>query len=69
MRDVNVVAALSVVAVVVLILVFAPFVTIWSMNTLFALGIEYSLRTWLAMVWLSMVTFGGIAYNTRKRED
>lgn len=66
MRDPALVFA--VVVVVVGILILAPFVTIWSLNTLFAVGIEYTLWTWLAAVWLSMVTFGGIAYNTRKKD-
>ena len=66
MRDPALVFA--VVVVVVGILILAPFVTIWSLNTLFSVGIEYTLWTWLAAVWLSMVTFGGIAYNTRKKD-
>ena len=32
-------------------LVFTPFLTIWSLNLLFGLGIAYNLKTWLA-VWL-----------------
>ena len=67
MRDIM--APLFVVVVVLLVLLFAPFITIWSLNTLFAVGIEYTLWTWLAAVWLSMVTFGGIAYNTRKKDE
>lgn len=51
------------------IVVISPFITIWSLNTLFALGIEYTIWSWLAMVWLSMVTFGGIISVIRKRDD
>ena len=69
MRDLGtVVGGLTAVVVVVAILIFAPFVTIWSLNTLFALGIDYTFWTWLAMVWLSAVTFGGIAYKIKKGE-
>lgn len=67
MRDI--VTPLFVIVVVLLVLVLAPFVTIWSLNTLFSVGIEYTLWTWLAAVWLSMVTFGGIAYNTKKKDE
>ena len=66
MRDPALVFA--VVVVVVGILILAPFVTIWSLNTLFALGIDYTFWTWLAMVWLSMVTFGGVAYKIKKKD-
>jgi hypothetical protein len=51
----------------VFLLIIAPFVTIWSLNTLFTLTIEYTIWTWLAMVWLSLVTFGNIASATFKR--
>ena len=39
----------------ILIIVFGPLVTIWSLNTLFHLNIEYSFWTWLAMAWLGGV--------------
>jgi hypothetical protein len=43
-------------AVVILLvaLVFGPLISIWSLNTLFALGIEYTVWTWLAMVWIGV---------------
>lgn len=45
---------------VVVIFILGPFVTIWSINTLFGLAIDYTFWTWLAMVWLSFVTFGNV---------
>ena len=36
-------------AAVVLVL---PLVTIWALNTMFLLGIEYNVWTWLAAAWL-----------------
>lgn len=48
------------IAFILVVLVFGPFVTIWSLNTLFGLGIAYSLKTWLATIWIQMVTFGGV---------
>lgn len=37
----------------VALLLLAPFATIWSLNTLFGLGIAYTFWTWLAVVWLA----------------
>ena len=43
-----------IVALVLLIVIFAPFATIWSLNTLFpVLAIPYSIETWLAVIVLS----------------
>jgi hypothetical protein len=40
---------------VVALIVFGPFATIWSVNTLFpSLAIPYSFDTWLAVVLLGM---------------
>jgi hypothetical protein len=41
----------------IIILVFGPFLFTWSLNTLFGLGIEYSLSTWFA----ALVLCGGIS--------
>jgi len=62
----TVIGVLLVLALFAVLLLF-PFLTIWSLNTLFGLGIDYTLWTWLAMVWLSMVTFGGIAYRMKDK--
>lgn len=35
-----------------------PFLTIWSMNTLFNLGIVYSIQTWIATYFLVGVVTG-----------
>ena len=41
-------------ALIVLLVVFGPFATIWSLNTLFpALAIGYTFETWLAVILLS----------------
>jgi hypothetical protein len=41
-------------AVIVILVIFGigPLLTIWSLNTLFALGIAYSFKTWCATVLL-----------------
>ena len=38
----------------VLLIIVGPFITIWSLNTLFGLGIAYTFWTWLAMIFLGM---------------
>ena len=41
-------------ALIVLLVVFGPFATIWALNTLFpALAIGYTFETWLAIILLS----------------
>ena len=44
------IATITLVLTVIAIIVFAPFIIIWALNTLFALGIEYTFWTWLAML-------------------
>jgi len=39
---------------IILLILVGPLVTIWSLNTLFGLGIAYTFWTWLAMVVLGM---------------
>jgi hypothetical protein len=47
--------ALFVVAIVVLIIIFAPFATLWALNVLFpVLAIPYTFETWAA----SLILFG-----------
>lgn len=63
----NIGIGLLIVALIALIIV-GPFVTIWSLNTLFSLAIEYTVWTWLAIVWLSLVTFGSVVSSVRKKD-
>lgn len=51
----------------VLLILFAPFATIWSINTLFSTTIAYTFWTWLAMAWLTSVTFGGVVSSISKK--
>lgn len=44
---------LSAVAVIVVLIIFGPFLTIWAFNTLFpSLAIPYTIATWFAVVVL-----------------
>jgi hypothetical protein len=51
-------ALLSLVILGIAVLIFWPFVFIWSVNTLFQTSIEYNLKNWFATVLL-MITFRG----------
>ncbi len=38
--------------ILLLLIIFAPLVTIWSLNTLFLFAIPYSFKSWAAIIWL-----------------
>ena len=53
-------------ALVIFAIIFGPFITIWSLNTLFpVLAIPYSLETWAAVVALH-ATVRGIFVKVNK---
>lgn len=62
----NATLKLLLILLLIVILLVSPVLTIWSLNTLFGLTIPYTLATWFAAVWLSMVTFGNVATAVRK---
>ena len=43
---------------VVLMAIIGPFLTIWSLNTLFGFTLAYSFKNWMAIVWLTIVLHG-----------
>lgn len=46
-------------AIVILAIIFGPFITIWSLNTLFpVLAIPYTFETWLATIALHATVRG-----------
>jgi len=61
--------AIGLLALAVTLIVLGPLATIWSLNTLFGLGIAYTFWTWLATAWLSMVTFGSVTSSIRRNKD
>lgn len=61
--------ALGLILLAVLLIIAGPLITIWSLNTLFGLGIAYTFWTWLAMVWLSLVTFGSVTSSIRNKKN
>lgn len=52
---------------VLVIVIGFPFAIIWSLNTLFQLGIPFTVETWLATTFLQMITFGNIANNVNSK--
>ena len=57
----------GVIILIVLLVVFAPFLTIWSMNTLFpVLAIAYTWETWAAVVLLGMWVRGTVDFRKNK---
>jgi len=43
------------------VIVFGPFITIWSLNTLFpVLNIPYTIDTWVAIVFMGMFFKGNV---------
>ena len=48
-------SAVALVALVVFLIVISPVITIWSLNTLFDTGIELTLKSWLAVFWITVL--------------
>lgn len=42
-----------------------PFLTLMSINTLFALSIPYNIYTWLSTLWLGMCLFPSKSFSTK----
>ena len=50
---------LIILAIAIIAIIFGPFITIWSLNTLFpALAIPYTLETWAATIALHATVRG-----------
>lgn len=45
---------------------FFPLVTIWSLNTLFGLSIDYTFWTWLAMIWLHSNMLSAVSIKLKR---
>ena len=37
------------------LIVAGPLITLWSLNTLFSLNIEYNIATWFASLWIGIM--------------
>ena len=66
---VGTVTFLSLLVIALGAIVAVPLITIWSFNTLFAMGIEYTAWTWLAAFWLQAVLTGSVGAAIRRNKD
>ena len=53
------------VALIIALIIFAPFALIWALNTLFALSIPYTFWTWLASLVITSI-FGKSTVKVNK---
>lgn len=51
---------------IVAFILAVPLMTIWSLNTLFALGIAYTVNNWIAAWWLGLLVGGGTYLSQAK---
>jgi membrane protein implicated in regulation of membrane protease activity len=51
------------------VLVFFPFINIWSINQLFGLQIEYSIYNWFASLWLSIFLLRPVFHIEDKKKS
>jgi len=54
-------------AVIALALFFGPWMTIWSINTLFDFGIVFNWKTWLSILWLQGLLISGMWTKKTKK--
>jgi hypothetical protein len=69
MYKVGPLAFMAIFVVALAVIAAIPLITIWSFNTLFAMGIEYTAWTWLAMFWLQAVLTGSVGAAIRRNRD
>lgn len=56
--------AIAILVLVILLVVFGPFFTIWSLNTLFpVLAIPYTFETWCAVILLGLFFKGNVSVS------
>jgi len=64
-RDISNTEIMFLISIVILVLVFMPFGIIWSLDTLFHLGIPYTWKTWGAAGFLWSL-FGNVSKKGEK---
>ena len=60
---------MAILVVALAMIVAIPLCSIWSFNTLFAMDIEYTAWTWLAMFWLQAMLTGSVGAAIRRNRD
>jgi len=56
----NGLGTLTAILFIIAVIAIGPVLVIWALNTLFALGIETTIRTWLATAILCSVVSGNV---------
>lgn len=56
----DIIVIVSTIIAFLVVITIAPLLTIAAINTLFATGIAYNFFTWLSMLYLQMISFGGV---------
>ena len=59
-------AAIALLIFVVALIICGPFITIWSLNTLFGLAIAMTFKTWFATLWIGAIVGSGAAASSKK---
>lgn len=57
---------LLLILLIILVIVLGPLLIIWSLNTLFGLGIAYTLQTWVAALILGGVLSRSASSSSKK---
>jgi len=58
--------ALVLIILAIIVFIFAPMITIWSLNTIFGMSIPVNIATWFATLWLGMVVSSGALKSSSK---
>ena len=59
------VAIVGAILVLLALMFVSPLLTIASLNALFGLNIAYTVWTYLSVMWLNFITFGGLGLSIR----
>ncbi len=59
------VAIIGAILVLIALMFVSPLLTIASLNALFGLNIAYTVWTYLSVMWLNFITFGGLGLLIR----
>jgi hypothetical protein len=58
---------ITIILVLIFLIAVSPFITIWTLNTLFDLGIEFTVWTWLAAAYVNtMISYAGSGNRSKK---
>lgn len=59
--DTNITTAIGLIVLAIALLIASPIISIWALNTLFALNIPTTVATWFAVLWIQLIFGGNVA--------